>query len=134
MATSWPDSPVDRWLAPVTRFLHIEAASGLVLLGCTAVALALANSPAAGAFAGVWKTPVSLSIGAFALSGDVGHLIVNDGLMTIFFFVVGLELKREMVHGELRDLRNALLPVFAALGGVAMPAAIYLALQWGEPG
>jgi NhaA family Na+:H+ antiporter len=134
MATSWPDSPVDRWLALVTRFLHIEAASGFVLLGCTAVALALANSPAAAAFAGVWKTPVSLSIGAFTLSGDVGHLIVNDALMTIFFFVVGLELKREMVHGELRDPRKALLPVFAALGGVAMPAAIYLALQWGEPG
>ena len=133
-APSWPAAPVDRWLAPVTRFLHIEAASGVVLLACTAVALALANSPAAEWFAAVWKTAVSLSIGPFTLSGDVGHLIVNDGLMTIFFFVVGLELKREMVHGELRDPRKALLPVFAALGGVVMPAAIYLALQWGEPG
>jgi len=129
-----PVAPVDRWLAPVTRFLHIEAASGVVLLACTAVALALANSPVAGWFASIWKTPVSLSLGAFTLSGDVGHLIVNDGLMTIFFFVVGLEVKREIVHGELRDPRKALLPVFAALGGVMMPAAIYLALQWGEPG
>ena len=133
-APSWPAAPVDRWLAPVTRFLHIEAASGVVLLACTAVALALANSPAAEWFAAVWKTAVSLSIGPFTLAGDVGHLIVNDGLMTVFFFVVGLELKREMVHGELRDPRKALLPVFAALGGVVMPAAIYLALQWGEPG
>lgn len=129
-----PVAPVDRWLAPVARFLHIEAASGIVLLACTAVALALANSPLAGWFAGIWKTPVSLSLGGFAVSGDIGHLIVNDGLMTIFFFVVGLELKRELVHGELREPRKALLPVFAALGGVLVPAAIYLTLQWGEPG
>ena len=129
-----PVAPVDRWLAPVQRFLHIEAASGVVLLACTAVALVVANSPVAAWFASVWKTPVSLSIGGFALSGDVGHLIVNDGLMTVFFFVVGLEVKREMVHGEFRDPRKALLPLFAALGGVLMPAAIYLALQWGEPG
>jgi NhaA family Na+:H+ antiporter len=122
-----PVATVERWLAPVTRFLHVEAASGMVLLACTALALALANSPLAGWFAGLWKTPVSLSLGAFTLSGDVGHLIVNDGLMTIFFFVVGLEVKREIVHGELRDPRKALLPVFAALGGVLMPAAIYLA-------
>ena len=131
---AFPAAPVDRWLAPLTSFLHIEAASGVVLLACTAVALAAANSPAAAWFAEIWKTPVSLSIGGFALSGDVGHLIVNDGLMTIFFFVVGLEVKREMVHGELRDRRKALLPMFAAAGGVIVPAAIYLALQWGEPG
>jgi NhaA family Na+:H+ antiporter len=129
-----PEAPVDRWLAPVTRFLEIEAASGVVLLACTAAALALANSPAAGWFAGVWKTPVSLSFGGMTLSGDVGHLVVNDGLMTIFFFVVGLEIKREIVHGELREPSKALLPVFAALGGVVMPAVVYLALQWGEPG
>ena len=131
---SLPVPPVERWLAPVTRFLHIEAASGIVLLACTAVALALANSTAADWFAGIWKTTVSLSIGGVTLAGDVGHLIVNDGLMTLFFFVVGLEIKREMVHGEFRDARKALLPVFAALGGVVVPAAIYLALQWGEPG
>jgi NhaA family Na+:H+ antiporter len=133
-ASSLPVAAVDRWLAPVTRFLHIEAASGVVLLACTAAALLIANSPAAGGLAGIWKTQVSLSLGGFTLSGDVGHLIVNDGLMTIFFFVVGLEVKREMVHGELRDPRKALLPVFAALGGVVVPASIYLALQWGEPG
>jgi hypothetical protein len=126
--------PVERWLAPLTRFLHIEAASGVVLVACTAVALTLANSPVADWFAGIWKTTVSLSIGGVTLAGDVGHLIVNDGLMTLFFFVVGLEIKRELVHGEFRDARKALLPVFAALGGVVVPAAIYLALQWGEPG
>jgi hypothetical protein len=131
-SVSLPVAPVDRWLAPLSRFLHIEAASGIVLLSCTAVALTLANSPLAAWFASVWKTPVSLSLGGLTVSGDIGHLIVNDGLMTLFFFVVGLELKRELVHGELRDPRKALLPVFAALGGVLMPAAIYLALQWGD--
>jgi NhaA family Na+:H+ antiporter len=129
-----PVAPVDRWLAPMTRFLHIEAASGVVLLACTAVALVVANSPVAAWFAGLWKTPISLSLGGFSLSGDVGHLVVNDGLMTIFFFVVGLEIKREMVLGQLRDPKRALLPLFAAFGGVMMPAAIYLAIQWGQPG
>jgi len=129
-----PTGPVDRWLAPVTRFLHIQAASGVVLLACTAVAIAVANSPLAEAFASLWKTPVTISLGGLALSGDIGHLIVNDGLMTIFFFVVGLEIKREMIHGQLRDPRQALLPVIAALGGVMAPAAIYLYLQWGEAG
>jgi len=132
--SSLPVMPVDRWLAPVTRFLHVEASSGVVLLACTALALAIANSPLAGWFADLWKTPVSLSVGGFTLSGDVGHLIVNDGFMTIFFFVVGLEVKREIVHGELRDPKKALLPVLAALGGVVMPAAIYMALQFGGPG
>ena len=129
-----PQAPVDRWLAPLTRFLHVQASSGIVLLACTALALGLANSPAAAWFAALWKTPVSLSLAGFTLAGDVGHLIVNDGLMTIFFFVVGLEVKREIVFGELGDLRKALLPVFAALGGVMVPAAIYLTLQWGQPG
>ena len=110
---SLPVPPVERWLAPLTRFLHIEAASGVVLVACTALALALANSPAADWFAGIWKTTVSLSIGGVTLAGDVGHLIVNDGLMTLFFFIVGLEIKREMVHGEFRDARKALLPLFA---------------------
>jgi len=78
-----PVAQVQRWLSPVTRFLHVEASSGVVLLACTAMALAIANSPLAEWFASLWKTPVSLSIGEFALTGDVGHLIVNDGLMTI---------------------------------------------------
>lgn len=133
-SASLPVAPVDRWLAPVTRFLHVEAASGVLWLACTALALAIANSPLSGWFASLWKTPVSLSVGPCALAGDVGHLIVNDGLMPIFFFVVGLEIKREIVHGELRDPMKALLPVFAAVGGVVVPAAIFLTLQWGQPG
>lgn len=121
-------------MAPVRKFLHIEAASGVVLLVCAAVALALANSPAAGWFAKLWKTPVSFSFGGLTVAGDVGHLVVNDGLMALFFFVVGLEIKRGLVLGELRGWRNALLPVVAAAGGMVVPAAIYLALQGGQPG
>jgi NhaA family Na+:H+ antiporter len=132
--TAFPAAPVDRWLAPITRFLHIEAASGVALLACTAVALALANSPAAEWFAAIWKTPVSLSIGWFVIEGDVGHLIVNDGLMTVFFFVVGLEVKRELVVGELTDRKAAALPVLAAVGGMIVPALVYLAVAGVAPG
>ncbi|MBA4067053.1 MAG: Na+/H+ antiporter NhaA [Isosphaera sp.] len=129
-----PASPVERWLTPVRRFLHVEAASGIVLLACTVLALGLANSPLAGWFASIWKTKVGLDVGGLRLAGDIGHLVINDGLMAIFFFVVGLEIKRELIAGELREVRKALLPVVAALGGMLAPAAVYLALQWGQPG
>jgi NhaA family Na+:H+ antiporter len=128
-----PEAPVDRLVEPVARFLHVEAASGIVLLAATVVALALANSPLGGAFLALWKTPVALSIGGFTLDHSLKHWI-NDGLMAIFFFVVGLEVKRELVLGELRDPRRAALPIAGALGGMIVPAAIYLALQAGEPG
>jgi NhaA family Na+:H+ antiporter len=129
-----PKRPVERLLSPVRRFLHIESASGVALLVCTAVALGLANSPFAAAFAALWHTHVELAVGGFRLAGELGHLVINDGLMTIFFFVVGLEIKREIVAGELRDVRKATLPIFAALGGMIAPALVYLAMQWGQPG
>ena len=122
-----PTAPVERWLTPIRRFLHIESASGVVLLACTVLALILANSPLAGWFASIWKTKVELNLGDFQLAGDLGHLVINDGLMAIFFLVIGLEIKREIVAGELRELRKALLPVFAAIGGMAVPAGVYLA-------
>lgn len=128
-----PDQPVERWLAPIHRFLHIEAASGIVLLACTIVALVLANSPWAHAFAEFWETEIRLAIGDFTLAGSLGHLIISDGLMTIFFFVIGLEIKREIVSGELSNPRNAILPVAGAIGGMAAPALIYVAMQWGNP-
>jgi NhaA family Na+:H+ antiporter len=129
-----PSRPVERLLAPIQRFLHVQASSGVVLLVCTAAALVLANSPWAKGFAAFWKTPVELQVGAFRLADTLGHLIINDGLMTIFFFVVGLEIKREIVGGELAELRKALLPVIAAAGGMLMPAVVYLVFQWGQPG
>ncbi len=115
------------------QFLKIESASGLVLLACTAIALGLANSPYGHAFAEFWHTPIGITIGNFHMVESLAHW-VNDGLMTIFFFVVGLEIKRELVAGELRDPRKAALPIMAAFGGMIAPAAIYYGLQRGQPG
>jgi NhaA family Na+:H+ antiporter len=116
---------------PLGRFLHVEAASGIILLGCTAVALILANSTWSESYLAIWKTEIGFSIGDFSAVHSLKHWI-NDGLMAVFFFVVGLEVKRELVLGELRDPRRAALPVAAALGGMLVPVAIYLALQGGE--
>src|SRR4029078_10069833 len=101
----------------------------IVLVACTVVALALANSPTADAYHAFWHTPVHLEIGPLKLGGELGPFVVNDVMMTVFFFVVGLEIKRELVAGELRDARKAALPVAAALGGMLVPAGIYMALQ-----
>jgi len=104
-----------------------------VLLACAAGALILANSPLAEPYLAIWKTPLGVRIGSFELVHSLKHWI-NDGLMGIFFFVIGLEVKRELVMGELRDARRAALPVAAALGGMLVPAGAYLMLQAGEPG
>lgn len=124
-----PVPPIARVARPLARFLRIESASGIVLLLCTTIALVLANSPAAAAYHHFWHTHVQLEVGAFKLGGELGHFFVNDVLMTVFFFVVGLEIKRELVAGELRDARKAALPVAAALGGMLVPACVYMALQ-----
>jgi len=114
-------------MAPIVRFMHIESSSGLLLVACTVLALALANSPLAGAVAAFWRLPCEIKVGGWSLRKDLLH-VVNDGLMTIFFFIVGLEIKREMVHGELRELRKAALPIIAAIGGMAAPALVYFVL------
>jgi NhaA family Na+:H+ antiporter len=128
-----PEEPIDRILGPFARFLHVEATGGVLLLACAALALALANSPASEAYLAFWKTPIGFRIGGFEMIHSLKHWI-NDGLMVIFFFVIGLEVKRELVLGELRDTRRAALPVVAALGGMVVPASVYLILQAGEPG
>jgi NhaA family Na+:H+ antiporter len=128
-----PRAPIDRIVRPINRFLHVEAAGGIVLLTCTVVALVLANSRFGEEYLAIWATKVGIKIGSFEMVHSVKHWI-NDGLMAVFFFVVGLEVKREMVLGELRDIRRAALPIAAALGGMIVPAGIYLAFQWGEPG
>jgi Na+:H+ antiporter, NhaA family len=125
--------PVEKWVRTVGRFFQVEAAGGLVLLACVVAALVLANSPWAEAFTRLWQTPVRVGVGGHELDKPL-LLWINDGLMTIFFFVVGLEIKRELVAGELRDPRKVMLPVVAALGGMVVPAAIYLLLQAGRPG
>ena len=120
-------------LRPIAQFLHIEAAGGIVLLTCTALALVLANSRWSNQFAEIWETRAGFAIGPFELFKTLSHWI-NDGLMTIFFFLVGLEIKREIVFGELQELRKAALPAAAALGGMIAPALIYLLVIGGRPG
>ncbi len=128
-----PKQPIDRIVGPLVRFLHIEAASGVVLMGCTLAALAAANSPLSASYLNFWETKVGFTFGDnFEFRHSLKHLI-NDGLMTIFFFVIGLEVKREIVLGELGDLRRAALPIAAALGGMVVPAGIYFAIQFGQP-
>ena len=128
-----PRDPIDAFLEPFQRFLHIEAASGVVLLLSTITALVIANSSLAEGFSSFWKISIGFRIGSFEMFHSLQHWI-NDLLMAIFFFVIGLEVKRELVLGELRDMKRASLPLFAAIGGMVVPAAIYLILQIGTPG
>lgn len=111
----------------VARFFATEAAGGIVLLAFTAVALVWANSPAAAAYFDLWQTKWTLGVGRAALSESLLHW-VNDGLMAVFFFVVGLEIKREVLAGELSSPRGAALPLLAALGGMVVPAGVYVAV------
>jgi len=126
-------TPIRRLVAPVARFMHVESSGGLVLLACTLIALILANSPLATDFQAFWELPVGIAAGDFVLNKPL-LLWINDGLMTLFFFVVGLEIKRELMGGELADPRKAVLPVLAAVGGMVVPAAFYAAFLWGRPG
>lgn len=112
---------------PLERFLHIEAASGVVLLLAALVAFASANSPWSAGYAAFWHMPVGVQVGPFAFARPL-EWVVNDGLMVIFFFVVGLEIRREVHKGELSELRRAALPVIAAFGGVIVPAVLYFTL------
>jgi NhaA family Na+:H+ antiporter len=128
-----PDRPIQRLRRPLIAFMHIESASGVVLLICTAIALLAANSPYAEAYQSIWHHEVRVAIGRFELAYPV-HYWINDALMVIFFFLIGLEIKRELVIGELSDAKKVALPVAAALGGVIAPIAIYLSLQHGKAG
>ena len=133
---TWSQS--DRRLArlvaqPVARFLAVEAAGGILLLIGTAVALVWANSPWSAGYDQLWHTTATVEAGPLRLSEDLRHW-VNDGLMALFFFVVGLEIKRELVSGQLADRRDAVLPAAAALGGMVVPAAVFAAVNGGGTG
>ena len=117
-------------IRPFQSFFKTEAAGGIVLLAAAAVALLWANSPLAGSYAALWETYVTVGAGAFEISKPL-LLWVNDGLMAIFFFVVGLEIKREVLTGELAEPRKAALAIAAALGGMVVPAALYFAVTAG---
>lgn len=118
---------------PFQQFFHTEASSGVLLLSATAVALLVTNSGLGPGFAQVWTSRWGIQLGPLGLFQDLLHWI-NDGLMALFFLMVGLEIKRELLVGELAKLRRALLPLTAALGGMLVPAALYLALNAGTGG
>jgi NhaA family Na+:H+ antiporter len=125
----WIDAPVGaRIFTALERFLHVEAAGGIVLLIAAAFALAWANSSWAHSYEALWHAPVTLGVGAF-ISTQSLHFWINDGLMTIFFLVVGLEIRREIHEGALSNLRLAAVPLIAASGGVIVPALIYSAFN-----
>src|SRR5664280_3506471 len=115
---------------PVRDFLSTETGSAIVLLGATMVALLWSNSPWSDSYESVWTTKLSISVGASGISADLRHW-VNEGLMTFFFLVVGLEAKREFDMGELRERRRLAVPVLAAIGGMAVPVSIYLLFNAG---
>ena len=127
------DRPLAKAVRPFVRFSHIEAAGGIVLVVATVVALMWANSPWKAAYTSLWSTNVGFEFGSYVFNENLRHL-VNDLLMAVFFFVVGMEIKRELVTGELRDRRAIALPAMAALGGMIVPAAIYLAFNAGGVG
>jgi NhaA family Na+:H+ antiporter len=122
-----------RLIRPLVDFLHTEAAGGVALVVAAIVALLWANSPWDASYDDLWNTHLAVSLGDWELDLDLREWI-NDGLMVFFFFVVGLEIKRELVEGELRDRRRAMLPVCAALGGMLVPALIYTAFNAGGEG
>jgi NhaA family Na+:H+ antiporter len=117
----------------IREFAHNEASSGILLLVCALIALVWANSPWSDSYTDLWNYKVRLGTVHFDLNETLKHW-VNDGLMAIFFFVVGLEIKREVLAGELASVRHASLPAIAALGGVLVPAAFYYAINAGHPG
>ncbi len=130
----------DKLLSPFEEFIHRQTTSGLLLMGTAVLALVLANGPLAETYLHILHTPLLIGAGSWSIEMSLHHWI-NDALMALFFFVVGLELKREILVGELATLRNAMLPIAAAVGGMVVPALIYFVINpegdaargWGIP-
>ncbi len=131
---------VSRILTPFEEFIHRQTTGGMILMAAAVIALLLANSFLADTYFHTIHTPLALNIGSWGINMSLHHW-VNDGLMALFFFVVGMELKREFLVGELSDIKQAALPIIAAIGGMVVPALIYLAFNhegeamrgWGIP-
>ncbi len=114
------------------EFLRLEAASGILLLLASVLAMLAVNSPADSYYNALLDTPVAIKFGGFEIAKPL-LLWINDGLMAIFFFLIGLEVKREFLAGELSDPSRVVLPIIAAFGGMAVPAVIYAVINWGDP-
>ncbi|TEA78941.1 Na+/H+ antiporter NhaA [Allopusillimonas ginsengisoli] len=127
-----PQRYAERAFSVIERILHIEAVSGITLLLAAAAALIWANSPASNSYHDLWHTTLSFGIGSHVVSHSL-HFWVNDALMTVFFLVVGMEIRREIHEGALSNLKLASLPLAAALGGVAVPALVYFAFNGADP-
>ena len=125
--------PIQKILKPIQSFIKLETSGGILLLLCTVVALVWANSPWSNSYTSLWQTPFTIGFGEFVLN-KAFILWINDGLMAIFFFVVGLEIKRELLSGELSSFRKAALPIAAAIGGMVVPAGIYFLINRGTEG
>jgi NhaA family Na+:H+ antiporter len=128
--TNLPVDRIDRILSPFREFSRSSVSGGVVLLAAAAVAMVLANSPWSAEWTALWETELAISLGSLQISQSLLHWI-NDGLMAIFFLVVGLEIKREVLVGELATRRSATLPIVAALGGAVVPAIIFLLIVGG---
>src|SRR5574338_1568879 len=126
-------TPIERLTDPIQEFLHQEASGGILLIIATIIALVWANSPFADSYHHLWHTYLTISLGGLALNYSIHHWI-NDGLMVISLFVVGLEIKRELLVGELSSVKKAALPIAAALGGMIFPALIYTIINAGGEG
>jgi len=129
-----------RIATPFEEFIHRQTTTGILLMVCAVIALVIANSPYVDAYNQLLHSKMAISVGSWKIEHSLHHWI-NDGLMTIFFFVVGLEIKREVLVGELSSINDALLPVIGAVGGMVVPALLYLwvtgdtenAKGWGIP-
>ncbi|HSM48341.1 MAG TPA: Na+/H+ antiporter NhaA [Draconibacterium sp.] len=118
---------------PLSKFIKLETSSSIILFIATVSALIIANSPLSKSYLDFWNNYITISLPGFELSKPVLKWI-NDGLMAVFFFLIGLEIKREIVSGELSDFKKASLPILAAVGGMLFPALIFTVLNYGEPG
>ena len=119
-------------ITALREFLRLEAAGGLILIGAAVVALLWSNSPFAGGYIGLLETPVVVQVGALKVAKPL-LLWINDGLMAIFFMLVGLEIKREVLQGQLSSWSQAALPAIGAVGGMLVPALVYAGINWGDP-
>jgi len=128
-----PPLPIERLVKPFATFAKQASAGGIVLLACALIALVWANSPLGDSYFRLWATPVEVRFGDLLAIDKPLLLWINDGLMAVFFFLVGMEIKRELLVGELSAPRKALFPMAAAVGGMVVPALIYTALNWGTP-